>query len=180
MKQKDKILEILGGIAPTIATALGGPLAGVATKALATKLLDRPDAAEEEVAAAILGAAPQDLLKLKEAEAELERYLVEAGIELEKVAAGDRDSARNRQIATKDRVPGVLAGVILIGYFAVLAYLIKYGLPTASEEILALLIGALTAGLTQVLNFYFGSSAGSKNKDQLIERLKARSGSLTG
>lgn len=175
MKQKDKIFQILGGIAPTIATALGGPLAGVATKALADKLLGRPEATSEEVEAAILNAAPQDLLKLKEADAELQKHLADAGIELEQIAANDRDSARNRQIATKDRVPGILAGVILVGYFAVLAYLIKYGLPTASEEILALLIGALTAGLTQVLNFYFGSSAGSKNKDQLIERLKAAS-----
>ncbi|MDE4175786.1 hypothetical protein PXK01_16610 [Phaeobacter sp. PT47_59] len=172
MKNKDKILNILGGIAPTIATALGGPLAGVATKALASKLLDRPDATEEEVEAAILGAAPQDLLKLKEADADLERHLIDAGIELEKVAANDRDSARNRQIATKDRVPGLLAAVILIGYFSVLAYLITYGLPAASEQILALLIGALTAGLTQVLNFYFGSSVGSKNKDAVIAGMK--------
>ena len=114
MKQKDKILQILGGIAPTIATALGGPLAGVATKALADKLLDRPDATEAEVEAAILGASPQDLLKLKEAEADLERHLIDAGIEIEQIAANDRDSARKRQMALKDRVPGILAALVLI------------------------------------------------------------------
>jgi len=176
MKRKDKILQILGSIAPTVATALGGPLAGVATKALSEKLLGRQDATDEEVEAAILGAGPQDLLKLKEAEAELERHLVDAGIELEKVAASDRDSARKRQMQTKDRVPGILAAVVLIGFFAVIAYMLKYGLPPASAEILALLIGSLAAGLTQVLNFYFGSSAGSKNKDGIIERIKGAAG----
>lgn len=176
MKQKDKILQILGGIAPTIATALGGPLAGVATKALAAKLLDRPDASSEEVEAAILGASPNDLLKLKEAEADLERHLIDAGIELEQIAAGDRDSARKRQAALKDRVPGILAALVLIGFFSVIAYLLKYGLPPASAEILALLIGGLSVGFTQILNYYFGSSAGSKNKDVMIERIKAASG----
>nr|WP_175582230.1 hypothetical protein [Phaeobacter sp. HF9A] len=165
-------MQILGGIAPTLATALGGPLAGVATKALADKLLGRPEATPEEVEAAIIGAAPQDLLKLKEAEADLARYLADAGIELETIAANDRDSARKRQIATKDRVPGILAGIVIVGYFSVLAYLLKYGLKDSGEEVLLLLIGGLSIGLGQVLNYYFGSSSGSKNKDQMIERLK--------
>jgi len=176
VKNKDKILQIIGSVAPTIATALGGPLAGVATKALAAKLLDRPDATEEEVEVAILGASPSDLLKLKEAEADLERHLIDAGIELEQVAARDRNSARQRQMELKDRVPGVLAALVLIGFFSVIAYMLKYGLPPASAEILALLIGGLSVGFTQILNYYFGSSAGSKNKDVMIERIKAASG----
>ena len=79
-------------------------------------------------------------------------------------------------MALKDRVPGILAALVLIGFFSVIAYLLKYGLPPASAEILALLIGGLSVGFTQILNYYFGSSAGSKNKDVMIERIKATSG----
>ena len=48
--------KVLGGIAPTIATALGGPLAGTATKFLASSLLGKDEASESELEAAIIGA----------------------------------------------------------------------------------------------------------------------------
>ena len=44
---------IVGTVAPALATALGGPLAGVAVKAIADKVLGKPAATEADVAAAI-------------------------------------------------------------------------------------------------------------------------------
>ncbi len=171
-----QIINVLGSIAPTIATALGGPLAGVATKALAAQLLGTTDATVEQVEAAIRGAVPADLQKIQAAEIELERVLADANISLEQIAATDRASARNRQVETQDKAPAVLAAVVLIGFFAVLAYVILYGLPENGGEVIMLLIGAVASFPGQVLNFYFGSSVGSKNKDSMIERLKATGG----
>jgi len=172
VKHKAKIIDILRGIAPTIATALGGPMAGVAVRTLANELIGKPDASDDEVQAAILSATGQDLVRLKQIEADFSAQMAEAGVELERIAADDRASARLRQSKTGDIAPTVLGGAVIIGFFAVLAYVTIYGLPTESGPVLALLIGSLATGLSQVLNFYFGSSVGSKNKDGIIASLK--------
>ena len=61
---------VLGAIAPTIATALGGPLAGAAVGILSKALLGRDDGTEEELAPLVASASPDILLKIKEAEKE--------------------------------------------------------------------------------------------------------------
>jgi hypothetical protein len=58
--------DIIRSIAPTIGTALGGPLAGTATKFIADKMLGKADATQEEIELAIIGASPEQLTKLKE------------------------------------------------------------------------------------------------------------------
>ena len=67
--------SVVRTVAPTLATALGGPLAGAAVQALSVALLGRPDGTEQEVAEAVLtGGADallvetsQDLLQTKAA-----------------------------------------------------------------------------------------------------------------
>lgn len=89
---------VLGAVAPTIATLLGGPLAGAAVGALSTALLGKPDGTEAELAPLVASAAPDILLKIKEAEKELKLGLANAGVKLEEVAALDRGSARDREV----------------------------------------------------------------------------------
>ena len=55
----------LSAIAPTIATALGGPLAGAATKFLASELLGDESASIESIESAILNASPEQLASIK-------------------------------------------------------------------------------------------------------------------
>lgn len=172
MTKKRKIFEILGAVAPTIASALGGPLAGVATQTLADKLLDKPSAPPEEVEARILGATGDDLVRLKEIEAEFKSKMEEAGIELERVAAADRDSARKRQVNMRDWTPSVLGLAIIVGFFGVLWYIFQDGLPAEGGEVLMIMVGALAALVSQVANYFFGSSVGSKSKEAIIAGLK--------
>lgn len=167
-----KLIDLIATVAPTIATALGGPLAGVATRAIAGKLLGNEGASPEEVEAAINGASGPDLLSLKELEYKFKTDMESAGIALERIAADDRNSARERQVKMKDWTPSVLGTAVVLGFFSVLAYIIKYGLPAEGQEVLLIMVGALGAMTTQVGNFFFGSSSGSKNKDQLIARLQ--------
>ncbi|WP_027237259.1 hypothetical protein [Leisingera caerulea] len=168
MKHKDKIIRFLGGIAPTIATALGGPMAGVAVKALAKGLQGNEDASEAAVEEALLNAAPADLVKLKQIEAEFAAQLQEAGIELERIAAGDRASARDRQVKMRDWTPAVLGVLIIAGFFGVLSAIFYLGLPDDGGEVLLIMVGALGAMTSQVGNYFFGSSTGSKEKQQII------------
>ncbi|MGB0912825.1 MAG: hypothetical protein ACPGSW_04520 [Phaeobacter italicus] len=165
--------SVLATVAPTLATALGGPLAGVATKALADKLLGDPAADFDAVQSAVLQAGPADLVRLKELDVEFKRDIQAAGIKLEEIAASDRDSARRRQTASGDRTPAILGLCIVLGFFGVLFYIFQNGLPEQGSEVLLIMVGSLGTMTTQVGNYFFGSSVGSKTKDRLLADLKA-------
>ncbi len=173
---KVSLKDILGEVAPTLATAFGGPLAGVVTRAIADKVLGNEAATPEEVEAALTRASPEDLVKLRELDLEFKARMEEAGIRLEEVAAEDRASARERQARMRDWTPSVLGLAIVLGFFAVLAWIIRFGLPPQGGEVLLIMVGALGAMTTQVGNYFFGSSTGSKSKDQIIAELKGVNG----
>ena len=92
----------------------------------------------------------------------------ELDIDLERIAAGDRDSARQMQRETKDWVPKLLAIVITIGFFGILVWMLVMGMPQTGTEALLMMLGALGTAWTGVVNFYYGSSAGSKAKNDLL------------
>ena len=166
--------KVVGTVAPTIATALGGPLAGVAVKTLATQLIDNPDASEAEVEAAVAGADPQTLLRLKEIDAEFEKAMMNAGIELERIASDDRNSARQREATVKDHTPAILSYAITFGFFGVLAYLLVNGKPESGGDALLVMLGSLGTAWAGVTAYYFGSSAGSKDKTAALAGIAKR------
>ena len=159
---------LLGQVAPTIATALGGPLAGIAVKTLSSVLLGHENGSEDDVSAAIAGATPDQLAALKKIDADFKAHMKELDIDLERIAAGDRDSARQMQRDTKDWVPKVLAVVITLGFFGILIWMLLNGMPKTGTEALLMMLGALGTAWTGVVNFYYGSSAGSKQKTDAL------------
>jgi len=163
--------KILSSVAPTLATAFGGPLAGMATKAIAGKLLGNENATQLDVEQALLGATPGDLAKLKEIDAGFKVEMEKIGVDLAKIAADDRADARRREVQTKDNAPKILATVIVTGFFATLYTIAFVDLPPGAEQPVSILLGALTAMLTQVGNYYFGSSAGSAKKTELMGKM---------
>lgn len=66
----------------------------------------------------------------------------------------------------------VLAFMIVGGFFGVLAYLMANGVPQEGNEVILMVVGALVSLTSLVGNYYFGSSTGSKAKDQVIADLK--------
>jgi membrane-bound ClpP family serine protease len=163
-----KIGGLLAQVAPTVATALGGPLAGLAVKTLSEALLGHQDASESEVSAALMSATPEQLQKLKEIDATFKLKMKELDIDLERISAADRDSARNMQIRTNDWIPRVLAILITIGFFGILVWMLIKGMPPTGTEALLMMLGALGTAWTGVVNFYYGSSAGSKAKTDAL------------
>lgn len=159
-----KIGGLLAQVAPTVATALGGPLAGLAVKTLSEALLGHQDASESDVSAALMSATPEQLQKLKETDATFKLKMKELDIDLEKISAGDRDSARNMQIRTNDWIPRAMAIMVTFGFFGILAWLLVRGVPPSGSETLIYMLGALGTAWTGIVQFYFGSSAGSKAK----------------
>lgn len=167
----DAILNLVRTVAPTIASAVGGPLAGMATRAISEALLGKPDGSEQELAEAAAKATPEQLLALKQAENEFAVKMRELDIDLERLANEDRNSARNREIQTKDWTPRILAGLITVGYFGALFYMLRNGLPQhGGSEAMLVMLGTLGTAWGGVVAYYFGSSAGSKAKDEAMRR----------
>lgn len=159
---------VLRTVAPGLATALGGPLAGLAISALSTALLGRPDGSEQDVAAAIGGAGPDLLLRMKQADLDFQTKLKEVDLKLEEIAANDRDSARRREQAVRDRMPAILALLVTLGFFGMLAFMAISDIPGANRDLLTVMLGALGAAWTSVVGYFFGSSAGSAEKTRLL------------
>lgn len=163
-----KIGGLLGQIAPTIATAIGGPVAGMAVKALAGALGLSQDSSTDDVQAALMTATPEQLAAVKKVDADFKVQMKELDIDLERIAAGDRDSARNMQMRTSDWIPRAMAVMVTFGFFGILAWLLIKGVPPSGSETLIYMLGALGTAWTGIVQFYFGSSAGSKAKTDAL------------
>ena len=159
---------LIGSVAPSIATALGGPLAGMAIKALSQALLGNESGSEDDLKAAMSNASPEQLSVLKKIDADFKVQMKSLDIDLEALAVDDRKSARSMQTETKDWIPRALAVSVTLGYFGIIAFVLISGLPMNGSEVLLMLLGTLSAGWTGVMAFYFGSSSGSQKKDSMI------------
>jgi len=163
--------DLVGGVAPAIATALGGPVAGMAVREISSALLGTPDATEKQIEEALRNASPDDLYKLKKADQEFALKMEELGVDLEKIAAQDRDSARNMQKETKSYAVPIIAGLTVAGFFGVVSWVLT-GAVALDSTILGFVLGQVSAKAEQVYNYYFGSSAGSKEKTKALKESK--------
>lgn len=160
--------QIISSVAPALGTALGGPLAGIATKYIADKLLGNEQATEQEIAEAILGATPEQLAKLKQLDNQFQLEMKQLEIDIYALSVQDRDSARKMfEVNIWPQV--ILSALFVLGYFIVLGLLLfnQQLLPASNSAFLGVIttvLGVLTAAVPQILNFWFGSSLGSKEK----------------
>lgn len=161
---------LLGQLAPTLATALGGPMAGLAVKTLSNVLLGHEEGTEDDLAKALSSATPEQLATVKQIDADFKVRMKELEIDLERISSGDRDSARKREVSVKDHTPKILAAGITLGFFGCLFWMFVYGVPKNGNEALLLMLGALQTAFTGVIAYYFGSSSSSKAKDELISK----------
>jgi len=157
-------MDWLMQIAPTIATALGGPLAGLAVTSLA-KVFGVP---EKDVQGMIESGkmSAEQLQQVKLAELELEKQAQALGLNFETLAVEDRKSARDMQIATKSWVPPALAMIVTVGFFGIL-FCLMFGYAEESNPLM-IMLGSLGTAWTGIIAFYYGSSNGSQHKDQLL------------
>lgn len=92
----------------------------------------------------------------------------------------EMDSARNRelQIAVSDKAPMLsklinpILALTITGLTFVLFYMIMFkGVKGVEKDILVFVLGALTGYVGMVLSYYFGSSLGSHQKQERLDKL---------
>lgn len=165
----DKLLDILKGAAPALATAVAGPLGGAAVNAIAGKL-----GVESSVAAvtAALEGNPELALKLKEIdlkELELHNANTDSARKMNaeiQLSASASWLAKNTAY-TLDIV--IVSATIFLAWFAFMK-----GVPEQNKELVYMALGSLITMSGTVLNFHRGSSQGSKDKNSELEKLKGK------
>jgi gas vesicle protein len=162
-------MDWLKTLVPLLGTALGGPMGGAAASFIADKL--GIESKTIEAVTDVLNSGkmtPEQLTQIKAAEIDFKKFLETNKIDLARLDVDDRKSAREMQTAVHSNIPGLLAVIIVVGFFAILICMMLGILKTTDQESLLILLGALSAGFGAVLNFFFGSSHGSQAKDAML------------
>ena len=153
------LIGLLKNVAPALATAVAGPLGGAAVSAIASKL--GVSDSVEEVAKAIAGdpAASQKLRELELEYAKLAEQNTENARAMQVAALQQADAFSKRFVAYLSAFWSIMA-VTYIGFVTFV------DIPEKNirfvDTILGFMLGTVVA---TVLNFWLGSSAGSRAKD---------------
>jgi hypothetical protein len=177
IRLSEKAKKVVSVVAPSLGAALGGPLGGLAGQILGGLVSGGKVADLEE---AILTQKPETLLALKKLEQDYILKLEELGVEQSRVEAADRASARD--MAKIDMRPQmIISATFLGGYFLILLLRMSgafEGVP--DDKVVDNLLTALTYGVPLILAFWFGSTAGSARKSQLLAEANPADARQTG
>lgn len=146
------------------------PGGNIATTALGQILNLKPGSSLNDAGAALINATPEQRAALLAEENRHEEAMKAMGInsaeEFAKITNADRDSARNREVNSKDSwTPRVLAAVICImGLYVV--YEIFHGRTEVLKDstislTVGTVIGYVFREIAEVYSYYFGNSAGT-------------------
>lgn len=154
------LTSLLKSVAPGLATAVAGPMGGMAVKMIAEKLGVE---ANEQAVADHLTHNPQDAAKLAE-------------IDLEKLKANHANTAdaRAMQVAAMSSGDKFIARFvpILSSFWSIVATIYIFvitlvPIPEANQRFADTVLGFMLATVVAtILNFFLGSSDGSKKKDK--------------
>jgi hypothetical protein len=116
---------------------------------------------------------PEQLASIKLAEIDFQKFLRENDIKLEEIAAGDRNSARDMNKMTRSNVPAVLTMLITAGFFGVLGWML-YNPIAADSPPLLIMLGQLGTAWGVACAFWFGTTSGSAQKNQLLAQAQPK------
>jgi len=156
---KNIFKNLIGAVAPTIGTALGGPMGGMAGKIL-SETLGVPNN-QKSIEKAMQTASPEELAKIKKAELEFEAEMKKLEVDVFALEAQEKQDAR--KTFSKDWTARII-GVAVIGGFLGYIFLVTLQPPEQnSEALINLVLGYLGGLASAIISFYFGASNSSKD-----------------
>ena len=171
---------VLSTVAPWIGAAAAGgvpALVGMAASELGSAFGKDVKPTIDAISAAISGATPEQMLALKQADQDFQSKMQQLGFEhiqsLEKVASDDRASARHMHETVRDLSTPIMSYMVVLAFFGTVYILLTQAVEIQTEmrDVVMVLIGTLATSFNQVLAFRFGTSAGSKDKTDIIRSL---------
>jgi len=151
--------NLLGAVAPTLATSLGGPMGGMAAKII-SETLGVPNN-KKSIEQAMQNASPEELAKIKKAELEFEAEMKKLDVDVFALEAQEKQDARKH--FSKDWTARII-GIATIGGFLGYIFLVTLQPPEQnSEALINLVLGYLGGLASAIISFYFGASNSSKD-----------------
>ena len=158
---KNIFKNLLGAVAPTLGTALGGPMGGMAANMISEVLgvPNNPKAIEKGIA----DATPEQLAEIKKADLSFEAEMKKLEVDVFALEAQEKQDARRH--FSKDWTARII-GVGIIGGFLGYIFLVTLQPPEQnSEALINLVLGYLGGLASAIISFYFGASNSTKDGD---------------
>jgi hypothetical protein len=165
-------------LAPTIATCVGGPFAGIAVSGLehvfglTPNAGDSPESRQDAVAASFACATPDQLANIRKADQDFQVQMASLGFKdkesLAALGVQDVEGARDMQKSVKSWVPPVLTAAVTFGFFALIAVLMFVTIPSDNKAIIYSLVGSLGSVWLATIHFWFGDTNSSNDKTAII------------
>ena len=156
-----KLGGLLKSLAPTIASAAGGPMAGMAGK-MAAKKLGLPDTATANEIEDLIEREPDKAVMVREADKDFKNRIREMEIDLESFKTEVEDRKDARENFATDWTPKVFSVLTLLLYGAFVMIVTLMPHDQNDETIISLVLGQLSGILGTAAAFFYGSSSGKK------------------
>ena len=158
---KGILKNIVGAVAPTIGTAIAGPMGNMALGKIA-EVLGCP-ADHKSVEKAVQNATPEQMIELKKAEQEFEVQMKELGVDVFKLEAQEKQHART--MFSKDWTARIIGLVTIAGFLGYIFLVTLQPPEQNSEALINLVLGYLGGLASAIISFYFGASHTSDKQE---------------
>jgi len=155
------IKNLVGALAPTLGSALAGPLGGQAASVVAGVLGCNSD--PKSIQQAVQSATPEQMLELKKAEKQFELQMKELEEDIFALETADKQDARTK--FSKDWTTRTLGFITISGFMGYIFLVTLQPPEQNSEALINLVLGYLGGLASAVISFYFGASHTPENKD---------------
>ena len=162
--------DFLMSVAPTVASALLGPMGGIAVAGLG-KIFGLDGATQKDITKAITDSkiTPDQLAEIQKLELQFKNDEAERGFKYSELEFKDRDSARNLAVQTHSITPSLLTWLVVVLVLTAEGLMLFNVVPPGADPIiLGRILGTMDSALIMVLSFWFGSNSNSQRKTELL------------
>lgn len=168
--------DTLKALAPTVASALGGPLAGAAVAALG-QVFGMSSPTVTSIASVIEQGqmTPGDIAKIKELELQYQNEERERDFRYAQLEFQDRDSARKANVSGGAQLYLFVLSMLLLSVcLGAECFVLFRGYPKDIPDIVVgRVLGLLDSVALMCLNYWYGTSSGSERKTELLAQAPA-------
>lgn len=169
--------KILGNIGCNALSVAVPPFGNMAANVLRDVLDLEDDASDNDILKAVESASPEQVLALKKADNDFKLKMKEMEVDIIKLDKDDKKDARGfaERVGIKTVNSLAIANTLLVSVtISGIGYLVYSeklaGMDALTASLLTIAIREVFAKQEQIYNFFFGSSHGSKSKDESLNK----------